>query len=60
MTEEQVKQEKLKLLDEVDRRIIGENHALFGHGEDWEGARPENELKDEQRKTLEAIRKEIV
>lgn len=48
-----------EILDVIEKRVIGKNATLFGHGEDWEGGKYQNELKDEQRKTLEVIRKEL-
>lgn len=32
--------------------VIGDKHKLFGHGEDWEGSEPQNDLIDEQRKRV--------
>ena len=51
--------EKLKLLAEIRERVVGEDHLLFGHGEDWVGAEPQNSLKREQRIELTKLEAEL-
>ena len=54
-----IRTEKLKLLAQVRERVIGEDHLLFGHGEDWEGAEPQNSLKEDQRIELSRLETEL-
>lgn len=54
-----IRTEKLKLLAAVRERVVGEDHLLFGHGEDWAGAKPQNSLKQEQREALNKLEAEL-
>lgn len=54
-----IQQEQLALLDRILTEVVGENHVLYGHGEDWEGAEPQNDLKDEMRTHLNSIKEEL-
>ena len=54
-----IRTEKLKLLAEVRERVVGEDHQLYGSGEDWEGAEPQNSLKQDQRIELTKLEAEL-
>lgn len=53
-----IKQVLQSQLEELEK-VVGKDHPIFGHGEDWEGAEPQNELKAEIRSAIKEMMEKL-